>query len=248
MPAVLGAGRVSGQKGNRALGDDPLNNPNDALKHSWVANAEAWTRVIREDQIESRKLVTNAAIRDAVAIHPKGRVLDLGCGEGWLARDLSALGFDVTGIDGSAPLISAAQALGGGSFRSLSYEEIAADPDLLGDSYDYTVCNFSLLGENLTPLLAALRVSLQPEGLLFIQTLHPPTAAGLDPYRDGWKLETFTGMGDSFQAPMPWYFRTISSWWTALTQTGFEVVDVLEPVHPATGRPVSLLLCARRVR
>ena len=37
-----------------------------------------------------------------------GHVLDLGCGSGILARELTALGYDVTGIDGSADMLALA--------------------------------------------------------------------------------------------------------------------------------------------
>src|SRR5204863_10220435 len=40
---------------------------------------------------------------------PPGRVVDLGCGEGRLPRDLGRLGYDVIGIDPSTTLIEAAR-------------------------------------------------------------------------------------------------------------------------------------------
>ncbi|HZB86656.1 MAG TPA: class I SAM-dependent methyltransferase, partial [Gaiellaceae bacterium] len=41
---------------------------------------------------------------------PGRRTLDLGCGEGRVARDLAALGYVVTGIDASPAMVSAARA------------------------------------------------------------------------------------------------------------------------------------------
>jgi hypothetical protein len=43
---------------------------------------------------------------------------------------------------------------------------------------------------------------------------------------------------------MPWYFRTLESWFGALEAAGLRVVSLREPVHPETGRPVSLLMVA----
>lgn len=40
-----------------------------------------------------------------------GHVLDLGCGSGILARELTALGYDVTGIDGSADMLALARTI-----------------------------------------------------------------------------------------------------------------------------------------
>jgi hypothetical protein len=52
---------------------------------SWRKNAALWTRAIEAQEIESRRLVTNQAIIDAVTSNEPGSVLDIGCGEGWLA-------------------------------------------------------------------------------------------------------------------------------------------------------------------
>src|SRR6185503_19328267 len=95
---------------------------------SWVANAEGWTAAVRARTIPSRRAGTDAAIVAALATVPPGRVLDVGCGEGWLARAAASLGHRVVGVDASAPLIERARDLGGGEFRVLTYDEVAADP------------------------------------------------------------------------------------------------------------------------
>ena len=52
----------------------------------WLQAAAPWCRAVRDGRIRSRVAVTNAAILDAIAARPGGRLLDLGCGEGWLLR------------------------------------------------------------------------------------------------------------------------------------------------------------------
>jgi len=48
----------------------------------WQTNAAAWIKAVRQQEIESRRLVTDTAIIDAVlSLGPK-HVLDVGCGEG----------------------------------------------------------------------------------------------------------------------------------------------------------------------
>lgn len=69
----------------------PLTHP-DRLVASWDANAAAWTDAVRSGQIASRRLATDAAAVDAVVRAVDGRVarvLDVGCGEGWLSRALA---------------------------------------------------------------------------------------------------------------------------------------------------------------
>lgn len=215
------------------------------LQHSWLANAPAWTDVVREGRIASRRLATDQAIVDAVLADQPPRVLDVGCGEGWLVRRLAAHGVHVVGIDASPPLIAAAQTLGGGDFRLLSYEEMAGNPAIVPGPFDAIVCNFALLGEDIVPLLRALRERLAPDGHLIIQSLHPFTVAGSDGYIDGWRVETFAGFGEAFTEPMPWYYRTMGSWLRTLTDARLVVDQCIEPLHPELKQPMSLLLVCR---
>jgi 2-polyprenyl-3-methyl-5-hydroxy-6-metoxy-1,4-benzoquinol methylase len=215
-----------------------------ALIWSWMANAEAWTRAVREGRIESRRVATDAAIVRAVLERGPERVLDLGCGEGWLMRELADRGIDTVGLDVSMELVVSAEETGGGRYRCCSYDEVIEDPTRAGGPYAVIACNFSLLGAELVPLLRALRENLEIGGALVIQTVHPWTAAGDEPYADGWRTETFAAFGGDFAEPMPWYFRTLQSWLDALREAGFRLVGLREPVHPGTGRPASLLLVA----
>jgi len=72
---------------------------------------------VRGNQIESRALVTNQAIVDAVLSRSPSTVLDIGCGEGWLVRALSSHGIDAVGVDVVPELIEHAKQAGGGTFR-----------------------------------------------------------------------------------------------------------------------------------
>lgn len=218
--------------------------PHDRLIHSWTANAAAWTAAVRGGRIESRRLVTDAAIVAAVTALAPRSVLDVGCGEGWLCRALAAQGVDAVGIDVSAPLVEAARAAGPGRYEVMAYEHLRDAPARLG-AFDAVVCNFALLDEDIVPMLTDLRALLAPGGRLLVQTVHPWSACGEEPYRDGWRLETFAGFGDQvFPEPMPWYFRTLASWLAALQDAGFTQAAVSEPAHPDTARPLSLLLAA----
>lgn len=217
--------------------DDPV----PRIEQSWLANADAWTRAVRERRIESRRLATDAAIVQAVLERSPRRVLDVGCGEGWLCRALSERGIEAVGVDGSASLAEAARASGGGSFVHLSYEGLIARPDRLGDEpFDAVVCNFALLQEEIVPLLRSLRARIAPGGALLIQTAHPWSAAG-ERYEDSWRVEDFAGFEGDFAEPMPWYFRTLGSWGEALREGGYVIERMREPAGP-DGSPLSLLL------
>lgn len=211
------------------------------IRHSWQINADAWTRAVREQRIESRRLVTDAAILAAIAGGPGQRLLDIGCGEGWLCRALAQRGSECVGVDASALLIGAARAASGDRFEVMDYAALIGEGDTLGQ-FDTLVCNFALLDEYIAPLLGALRERLNPSGLLLIQTVHPWTACGDAPYVDGWRLEDFAAFGSEFSAPMPWFFRTLESWLALLAASGWRLRQLREPRHPDTGKPCSLLL------
>jgi 2-polyprenyl-3-methyl-5-hydroxy-6-metoxy-1,4-benzoquinol methylase len=217
------------------------------LRASWECNADPWTAAVRGGSIESRRAGTDAAILRACERAGLGRVLDVGCGEGWLARALAARGASVLGTDASAALIERARAAGGGPHYSVaSYDDVAASADVAPGPWDVVVCNFSLLGEDLTPLLRALAGRLASGGTLLIQTVHPwAIAAAEPPYADGWRTETFTRIAGAFSAPMPWYFRTLGSWMVLVREAGLAVTAVDEPRSRQDQPPLSLLLECR---
>jgi 2-polyprenyl-3-methyl-5-hydroxy-6-metoxy-1,4-benzoquinol methylase len=220
--------------------------PSARMLRSWDSNAGAWTDAVRERRIPSRRAGTDDAIVAAVLRAKPARVLDVGCGEGWLARSLAAHGCRVVGIDASEGLVASARDLGGGTFVAMTYDALDARAAELGAPFDVAVCNFSLLEAELAPLLDALHRLIDANGTLVIQTVHPWTACGDAPYVDGWREETFAGFGGGFTGPMPWYFRTLASWIAAIGASRFAIRHVVEPVNAETGRPLSLLIEAKR--
>lgn len=238
---------------DRTAGTPPMSQTNDQdddpataearIVRSWHRNAEPWTTAVREARIDSRRLVTDRAVVDTVTALAPCSALDIGCGEGWLARALAAQGIDVIGVDTVPALIERAREAGGGDFRPLSYADIAAGR--LERRVDLVVCNFSLLGDqSVTGLLAAVPALLNPHGTLVVQTLHPLAACGDQPYEDGWRRGSWDGFDPTFTDPAPWYFRTLSGWVDLLRRCGLRVQTLREPLHPATRRPASVIFVA----
>ena len=77
------------------------------LRDAWEQQARnwlAWARTPGHDsywQFHRDKFLAGLSA-------PPLRVVDVGCGEGRLARDLKRLGFEVIGVDGSPTLVAAA--------------------------------------------------------------------------------------------------------------------------------------------
>lgn len=225
---------------------DPLSDAK--VIDSWHTNATPWTAAVRDKRIESRKLVTDQAIVDAVMSRRPRSVLDIGCGEGWLARALSARGVERTvGVDVVPALVEQARSAGGGEYRVASYEGIAAGE--LDLQVSVAVANFALIGKEAVDALIRTSPSLlEPGGALIVQTLHPVVASGDQPYEDGWRAGSWAGFSDDFSDPAPWYFRTLGSWVKLIASSGLRLEEVREPMHPATGKPASVIFIASRAR
>lgn len=218
--------------------------PEGHILESWRANATPWTQAIREQQIESRRLVTNQAIIDAVARRAPRTALDIGCGEGWLARAMADRGIVTIGVDAIPALIDAARRAGPGDFRVATYDAIAHGA-LAGIRVDVAIANFALLGaESAERLVAAVPELLAPAGAFIIQTVHPLMVTGDLPYQDGWREGSWSLANLDFSDPAPWYFRTVGGWIRLLVGAGFRIVRVDEPLHPGTAKPASLILAA----
>jgi SAM-dependent methyltransferase len=141
----------------------------------WEREAENWIRWARAPDHDVYWYYRDAFFDDIVPAAGR-RTLELGCGEGRVARDLTGRGHRVTGVDASPTMVRAAA---------------AADPSgryLVGDAaacpfppeaFDVVVAYNSLMDVRDMPgtLREAGRM-LEPGGALCISVTHPLTDAG----------------------------------------------------------------------
>ena len=220
--------------------------PSKTLSQSWRHNAGRWTSAVRDGLIPSRAAGTDDAILAAIVGRRPKRLLDVGCGEGWLIRRVrDVLDCRTVGLDGSVQLIDDAKAADrDGDYRVASYDDLIADPHRIGEGFDVIAFNYALFDEAAGALLAAMRSLLTADGVIVIQTLHPWSACD-GPYRDGWRTEDFSAFDSQGWQPMPWYFRTMASWHGVIADAGLSLIDLTEPTAEPGGAPLSLLMtCA----
>jgi SAM-dependent methyltransferase len=156
------------------------------LRDAWETEARNWIAWARTPGHDSYWQFHRDAFLPGLP-PPPARVVDVGCGEGRLARDLKALGYGVVGVDGSPTLIAAAREADPAGHYEVA--DAAAVPMPEG-SADVVTAFMSL--QDVDDLDGALReVSriLAPGGHLRAAIVHPISSAG--DFREGSEDEVF---------------------------------------------------------
>lgn len=207
---------------------------------SWLDNAKPWITAIRKNEIKSRIAVTNKAITEIILQKFPKTVLDIGCGEGWLARELSKANVNVLGIDAVPELVEAANEKGGGTFKVISYENL--NRSAIAGKFDIIVCNFSLLGKEIvSDMFKCVPLMLNSGGYFIVQTVHPVEGCGDVEYDNGWRQGSWAGFNNAFKNPAPWYFRTIETWKSLFLKNGFVLNEILEPIDSSSNKAASII-------
>jgi ubiquinone/menaquinone biosynthesis C-methylase UbiE len=209
------------------------------LGRHWEAHAESWAAWARAPGHDS--YWTHSGPPFFALLPPPGRAtIDIGCGEGRVARDLKKLGHHVTGVDAASSLIRVAQE------ADPEGEYVVADAAALpfeDETFDVAIAFNSLM--DMDDLDGAAREAarvLEHGGRFCVCIVHPVAYAGdfesparfvihrnyletalrTDEYdRNGLKM-TFT----SWTRPLESYSR-------AFEQAGFVVERLREPSDPA---------------
>ncbi len=208
---------------------------------SWDENADEWIKVLESQKIQSRAF-TNKAIIKTLSALPISKILDCGCGEGWLTRSLSALGKDVVGIDATSRLIKKARQLSADTFYELSYEQIIDGESIPEHPFNAIVFNFCLYQKiGLEQLLKKIKGATTKNGFIIVQTIHPHWLKGQNlPYKSQWIKDSWLGLPGNFVNGHSWYARTFEDWISVFKNSGLRLHTIKE-VTDTQSEPISVI-------
>ncbi|MBL1080086.1 class I SAM-dependent methyltransferase [Nocardia sp. 2] len=223
----------------------------ERVTDAYTRNAEFWIGVIREGLDPYQRELTDPALYAAIGDPAGLDILDAGCGEGYLARELAARGArHVHGVDTCAEFVDAARAHPGHRPEVVSFHhaDVAALP-LPDDSVDLVVAN--RLPNGITS--PAQRFSefarvLRPTGRAILLGMHPCFYAAraergatgdfsLDAYFGVRTVEQpFTVAGRVSPAASVQSFYSLEHYVGMVLAAGFAITGLSEPHPSATQR------------
>lgn len=204
-------------------------NREEEIVKAWKANATQWIDAVRNEGVRDFCSATQRILLDTIKQYstPVDRVLDVGCGEGWLANRLAEEGYRAVGVDISETLLEEARKNGRAKFLHSNQNELNVTQ--LG-MFNVIICNFSLFGDSsVEDFCKSIKWLLQEDGKCIIQTLHPLQPFSNEKYETGWIKGTWANLRGSFSAPPPLYFRTIEGWSKLFSDAGLCILNIVEP-------------------
>ena len=201
----------------------------------WEAQAESWIAVARADH-DSYWFYRDFFFE--LVPDPRGRAVEIGCGEGRVTRDLKERGHDVAGVDASPTLVAAARTLDSAG------EYVVSDAARLpfeDGAFDLAVAYNSLM--DIDDMAGAVREAwrvLKPGSRFCICVTHPINDAGwfedgepgaafhMDVYRGRRRYdETLTRSGTTMRF-VGWCYP-LEDYTRALEDAGFLIEAFREP-------------------
>lgn len=215
-----------------------------AAKTSWERHGKWYSKVVEESGSYQKEVILPGVL-SLLGLHRGEDILDIGCGEGFFAREFHKLGANVLGIDASPELVAIAKKKGP---NELLYKVAdAADLKFLNaGAFDAAVIILALQNiERMDATLKEARRVLAPRGRLVIVLNHPVfripklSAWGWDEsqklqyrrmnaYMSELKVPIEMHPGEKTKEVTWSFHRPLSAYVKALHNAGFAVTDLEE--------------------
>lgn len=142
------------------------------MDNEWDVAAKNYSQLVGESGDLWRQMLNNPVIlHELEGLHEGGKVLDLGCGEGYLLRLLSSRNFALIGVDNSQALLDEAKRKQ--SPGKLMLGDITK-PLTIEHDFDVAITNMVLMSvPELKPVYQNVYNCLKKEGKFIITVVHP---------------------------------------------------------------------------
>lgn len=226
-----------------------MNDEDRRLQATWDVKAEEWHMQVGEEGDRNRRFNSDPVLWRMLGAVAGKRVLDAGCGTGYLAIKLAALGADVVGVDLSPAMLEIARRrVDEAGVRVELHVSSCADLSAIASaSVDAAVSNYVLMDvRDMHGVVRELYRVLRPGGHAVLIFSHPAfTPPGgsfrrdddgsiefrwVRPYFDDAEYEESWG---HFTTPFVGFHRPLSGYWRAFRDAGFLVTDFDEPIVSA---------------
>jgi ubiquinone/menaquinone biosynthesis C-methylase UbiE len=217
----------------------------DEVKEFWDRVADDWEIQVGDDGDSNRILNSDPILWKFLGEVKGKRILDAGCGTGYLTRKLTNKGALVTGVDISSKMIEIARQKSiETEFEIEYYVDSCSQLKCCNDDvFDAIVSNYVLMDiPDLEGTIKAFDRVLKPNGIAIIIFSHPCFPQGKARVIEEdeivlyeWNFSYFMQQKcieppwNHFTSDFIWFHRPLSDYWKAFKDCGFNIVDFEEP-------------------
>jgi SAM-dependent methyltransferase len=219
----------------------------------WDRNAASWHKYLGEND-PSRKYLLDPIILELLGDISGKRVLDAGCGDGYLSRKLAKLGAEVAGVELAPNMLSFALEEQEKTPLKITYYNgtITSLPFLSDHSFDIIITNNVIQDvEDYKGAFRELSRLLRPGGTYLHIANHPcfmTPGWGWERDAEGkrmhWKVDYYFSRGpiscgwrpEQRMEPTIYWHRTLGDIVNTLISCKFRIIELLEPEPPDSWR------------
>lgn len=227
------------------------------IGRQWDRNVQARAAELSSGSDLSYRSLCNRLVKIITNNVPVGsKVVDLGCGLGFLANELRKRRYRVTGIDVSVESIRFARS----AFPRVEFEAVSVEEYARSHPSSFAACMANMFLHNSPYLEESLRAAstmLGPQGILVVTIPNPVFHLG---YRGEPDVPSRSNSITEFSVELPfrikggkthpglvtYFHRDLATYYKALARAGLSIVDVDVPTQIGPGKPNDVLIILAR--